>query len=181
MVTCVKKHRFRITSKKATAIASPQKFDHCSLFNERCSCLIQMFLPEEPHKTNPYCQLHSDCFNIIPISRECIGTRVQRFIHTHSEESEGIISEDADTHINPNLYCSVRTSWHLSHILRSYPDNFLSFAMGRQCLKYILEPCLRNLILKLHETTTSSYISLAKIDRSTYIWITTTLGLMCML
>ena len=30
------------------------------------------------------------------IFRKCIGTRVQRFIHTHSEESEGIISEDAD-------------------------------------------------------------------------------------
>ena len=54
------------------------------------------------------------------IFRKCIGTRVQRFIHTHSEESEGIISEDADTQINPNLYCSVLPNiYHIfyGHIL----------------------------------------------------------------
>ena len=50
------------------------------------------------------------------IFRKCIGTRVQRFIHTHSEESEGIISEYADTQINPNLYCSVLPDIYQNHI-----------------------------------------------------------------
>ena len=103
MVTCGIKYWHCIASKK--------DHRHKNLTISHCSCRIQFFYHKSHTKqhflTNPYCQLHFDCFHIIPISRECLGTRVQRFIHTHSEESEGIISEDADTQINPNLYCSV--------------------------------------------------------------------------
>ena len=150
MVTCGIKYWHCIASKK--------DHRHKNLTISHCSCRIQFFYHKSHTKqhflTNPYCQLHSTCFNIIPIFRECMGTSTSTKVHTYT--FRGIWRDNLRRcrYSDKSESLLLCISWHISYLLRSYPDNFISFAIGRQFLKYILEPCLRNLIFQLHETIT---------------------------